>query len=316
MNTLALDPGLTGVRETRNNAARQAGAPVLSVLIPTYRDDPRDLIAALARDGSHEVEVVIYEDGAPDPALSEALRAAALYAPVPVRVLTAQDNLGRSAARNRLGGAARGAWLLFLDADMRAGEGFLPRWLDILASCQADAVFGGYEPCEPRNASQTVHAALARASDVRSAVERNEIGAVAVCSSNLAVRRDFFARIPFDEGYAGWGWEDVDWALRAAEAGRVVHADNPARHGGLEDVERLIAKFAAAGPNFARLLERHPDYARQPGARLARTLKRWRLAAPARLAGAMTARTPLLPPRLRVLGLKLFRAGAAAGDLP
>ncbi len=304
------------VKETLNEAARRAPTPLLSVLVPTYRDDPRPLLAALANDGSDEVEVVIYEDGAPDPDLSEALRAAALYATIPVRLITAPVNLGRSAARNRLGELARGGWLLFLDADMRPPGRFVTRWIDILAQTDADAVFGGYEPCAPSSPDTAVHAALAHASDVRSAVERNEIGAVAVCSSNLAVRRSFFAQVPFDEAYSGWGWEDVDWALRAAEAGRVAHADNPAGHGGLETVERLLAKFGAAGPNFARLLARHPDYAQRPGARLALTLRRWRLSDPARAAGAMIARFGLLPARVRALGLKLYRAAAAAGDLP
>lgn len=304
------------MKETLNEAARRAAAPILSVLVPTYRDDPRPLLAALAGDASDEVEVIIYQDGAPDDQLTQALRAAVLYAPIPARLITAPVNLGRSAARNRLGGLARGDWLLFLDADMRPPQRFLPRWIDILTQTDADAVFGGYEPCEPSRPDQAVHAALAHASDVRSAVERNEIGAVAVCSSNLAVRRSFFGQVPFDEVYSGWGWEDVDWALRAAEAGRVAHADNPAGHGGLETVERLLAKFGAAGPNFARLLTRHPGYARRPGARLALKLRRWRLAAPAKAAGAMIARGSWLPVRVRALGLKLFRAAAAAGDLP
>jgi len=306
----------SAIRETINEAARQSESPILSVLVPTYRDDPRPLLAALAADGSDEVEIIIYEDGAPDPDLSEVLRAAVLYAPIPARLITAETNQGRSAARNRLGDLARGDWLLFLDADMRPPARFLPRWIDILSQSPADAVFGGYEPCAPASPAEAVHAALAHVSDVRSAVERNELGAVAVCSSNLAVRRRFFAQVPFDETYSGWGWEDVDWALRAAERGRVAHADNPAGHGGLESVERLLAKFGAAGPNFARLLARHPDYAARPGARLALTLNRWRLAAPARAAGAMIARLALLPVRVRALGLKLFRAAAAAGDLP
>ena len=308
---------MSGVmRETVNEGARRSASPILSVLVPTYRDDPRPLLAALAADGSDEVEIIIYEDGAPDADLSEALRAAVLYAPIPARQITAPVNLGRSAARNRLGDLARGQWLLFLDADMRPPERFLTRWIDILSQSPADAVFGGYEPCAPASTAEAVHAALAHASDVRSAVERNEIGAVAVCSSNLAVRRSFFGQVPFDEAYSGWGWEDVDWALRAAEAGRVAHADNPAGHGGLESVERLLAKFGVAGPNFARLLARHPDYAARPGARLALKLRRWRVAAPAKAAGAMIARATLLPVRVRALGLKLFRAAAAAGDLP
>lgn len=295
-------------------APKPATAPRLSVLIPFHRDDPSALIAALSDAGQGQVEVIAFDDGAPDPALNAAVTQAVASAAVPASLITSRINRGRSGARNRLAKAARGAWLLFLDADMGIGPEFLTAWITHIETSTADALFGGFTPGEatPQTA---LHAALTETSDANSAEQRTQIGATAFCSSNLAVRADVFARSPFDEGYAGWGWEDVDWALTAAEHFTLAHIENPVRHGGLETVDRLLAKFAQSGPNFARLLKRHPGYEERPGAKLARRVKALRAGGLARLAGALAARVPLLPVRLRVLGLKLFRAGVAARAL-
>jgi len=303
------------IKETANQAARAQPDCFLSVLIPFFRDDARALLASLSAQAPEGVEIILFDDGMPDPELTAAMQAAVLEAPSPARLLVSRINAGRSGARNRLAARARGGWLLFLDADMHVSPDFLDRWTGILRQAGEDAVFGGYEPCQ-QDRRFAVHAALARVSDVRSAAQRAHAGPVAVCSSNLAVRAGFFREVPFDEGYQGWGWEDVDWALNAAARGRIGHADNPAAHGGLQPVEILLAKFAASGPNFARLLQRHPQYAAQPGARLALALKRLRLGACARLAGRLGAKAPFLPAAIRARALKLFRAGAAAGALP
>lgn len=303
------------IEDFANSAAKAApGALRLSVLVPFFNDDPAALLASLAADAPADVEVVLFDDGAPDPALNAAVREAVARASVPARLLTAKLNLGRSAARNRLAARARGRWLLFLDADMRIESGFLAGWLAAIEAARADAVFGGYIPAAPEHRSERLHAALARASDVCGAEDRARQGAFAVCSSNLAVRADAFAACPFEESYSGWGWEDVDWAMSFAHRARIAHVDHPARHGGLEPPSRLLAKFSRSGPNFARLMARHPAYAARKGAQLALRLKRFRLGAPARLAGRVAALAPL-PLRLRVLGLKLYRAGVAAEAL-
>jgi len=150
---------------------------------------------------------------------------------------------------------------------------------------------------------------------VKAGAERAQEGAFAVCSSNLAVSAAAFATAAFDEGYTAWGWEDVDWALSFARHFALAHIDNPARHGGLETPDRLIEKFSRSGANFARLMERHPEYAARKGAQLALTLKRRGLTTAARIAGRTAALSPL-PVKARVLGLKLYRAAIGAEALP
>lgn len=300
--------------ETLSNPAREQGAPVrLSVLIPFYKDDPCALISALAEDAPEGVEFIAFDDGRPDTSLNEAVAACVMALSTPAALIVSRLNRGRSAARNHLAAAARGEWMLFLDADMAASPGFLTRWLLAMENTAADILFGGYAPVEP-TAETRVHARLAALSDRLGAVERSRIGATAVCSSNLAARRSVLASVPFEEAYVGWGWEDVDWALSASKAFTVAHIDNPAGHAGLESVDKLLAKFSRSGPNFQRLLRRHPDYAARPGARLALMLHRFKLGSAARFAGEATARAPL-PAFMQVIGLKLFRAGVGAGAL-
>ncbi|MCR9128354.1 MAG: glycosyltransferase [Alphaproteobacteria bacterium] len=303
---------MTGpMTETLHNAAwAQCQAVRLSVLIPFYNDDPRPLITALTTTLPEGVEILALDDGRPDHALNSLVASAVNDLKSPCALLTSRINRGRSAARNRLAQASRGAWLLFLDADMVPGPDFITRWLLAMENTGADALFGGYKPGVPTSDTR-VHACLAAASDPADAAERSRIGATAVCSSNLAARREVLHTIPFEESYAGWGWEDVDWALSAAQQFRLGHIDNPASHAGLETVDELLSKFARSGENFARLLQRHPDYAARPGAKLALLLQRFRLGWAARLAGSTAARLPL-PAHLRVLGLKLYRAGVGA----
>ena len=303
------------ITQTQSNAAWDSCTqPRLSVLIPFHRDAPVSLLETLAQTQPGGVEVILFDDGAPDLALNGEVAEAVKCTSTPALLITSRVNRGRSAARNRLAAAARAPWLLFLDADMEIGPDFLTRWISYTQTTQAGALFGGFEPTTPTQRTR-VHAALAEQSDVHTASEREALGAVAVCSSNLAVRAETLAQVPFDEGFQGWGWEDVDWALTASTRFDVTHVDNPARHDGLETVDALLAKFARSGPNFARLLARHPDYAERPGAKLAARVKATRLTSIAKISGRLAARIGILPIKLRVLGLKLYRAGVAAEAL-
>ncbi|WP_439633887.1 glycosyltransferase family 2 protein [Glycocaulis sp.] len=290
-------------------------APSLSVLIPFHGDDPSALLDALLAQAGADMEIVLFDDGSPAADVFERLSAHPDVLDGAVRILRSDTNIQRSGARNALASAASGEWLLFLDADMELPEGFLARWKELLESAEFDAAYGGYLVPETKAGQFAVHAALARAGDVNNAEARAKRGASAFAGSNMAVRSSLMANTPFDESYRGWGWEDVDWAVRAAKAGRLAHVDNPAGHGGLQSVDRLITKFAEGGINYARFLARHPDQASLPGARLARLLAQWRLSGPVQALAPALSRTQALPTRARVLALKAYKAACAAAAL-
>lgn len=296
-----------------------AGAqPRLSVLTPFLRDDPSILLADLDAEAAAvngAVELVLLDDGTGDDAmtarLAEQIRASAL----PVRLISLADNLGRAGGRNALAAAGRGDSLLFLDSDMRPDNPtFLQDWL-ALADDQTPAVaFGGFSLKQASDAPRfAVHRAVATRSECVPAAERRLAAEKYVYTSNLLVRRDVFESEAFDSGFTGWGWEDVEWAIRVSRRFPIVHIDNPATHMGLDTVESLAGKYEQAAPNFARMAERHPDIvATYPSFRAARALKRIPLLL--RLKGLLRAAacTGWLPVKLRAFSLRLYRTALYA----
>jgi len=299
------------IREHANAAGLNLGTPVISILIPFFKDDPRPLLAALAplTRQQDDFEIILFDDGQPDTALNQAVCDHINTYNLPIRLLTSVRNRGRAAGRNLLAAAARGAWLLYLDADMSpADDRFLDRYRAVITEASADAYFGGYETCAPETPALRLHAALSRSSDQHAAADRNKIGATAFCSSNLLVRSEVMQACPYDEGFSGWGWEDVDWAVTAAHDFRLSHIHNPARHGGLQTADALLAKFRAGAVNFKRLLQRHPELAGLPGARAARMLGRLPGQHWLRGVWSFLCRCDGMPMRVRTLALKLWRA--------
>lgn len=292
-------------------------APRLSVLIPFLRDDPVDLLTRLEAEAAvvaGAVEVVLLDDGTRDAGLTARLEERLGHSALPARLITLDDNEGRSIGRNRLASAARGDWLLFLDSDMRPDAAdFLQNWLAQTHGPSA-VVFGGFSLEQaPNEARFAVHKALSGHAECVAAAERAKQPEKYVYTSNLLVRRDVFEAEAFDPGFTGWGWEDVEWAMRVSRRFPVGHIDNPATHMGLDEVAALTAKYEQSAPNFARVVARHPDIvAAYPSYRLARVLKRLPGLSLARPMLKRAAATAWLPVKARALSLRLYRVALYA----
>jgi hypothetical protein len=150
---------------------------------------------------------------------------------------------------------------------------------------------------------------MALKSDCTPALERAAQPEKHVFTSNLMVRRAVFDAVAFDEGFAGWGWEDVEWAMRVARQWPIVHVDNPASHLGLDRAPAMARKYEQSAANFARVVAGHRAVVSQyPSYKVARLL---------RLAPARTLWRPLLkqvaltefaPISLRAFAMRLYRA--------
>lgn len=300
-----------------DNAAWRDAAPRLSVLVPFFRDDPRPLVAALdaqAQGHGGAVELVLLDDAGGDAALSDAVEHAVRALALPARLVRLGVNAGRAAARNTLAAHARAPHLLFVDADMLPERAdFLARWLEVAAT-GAPAAFGGFTVSPERPpASYALHHALQAAGDCLSAEARAREPARTVASSNLLVRRGVLEAEPFDPGFQGWGWEDVDWAARVAARFGVAHPDIPARHLGLDTAAALAAKYEQSAPNYARLAARHPDLVRGfRSHRAARAIRRWSARTTLRSGLKAVALAEVAPLRLRVAAMRLYRAALYA----
>src|SRR5690606_12649979 len=145
------------------------------------------------------------------------------------------------------------------------------------------------------------------------AAERAKTPEKYVYTSNLLVRRDVFAAETFDPGFSGWGWEDVEWAMRVSRRFDVVHVDNPATHMGLDTVEDLARKFDQGAAHFARVVALHPQIVQTyPSYRAARALKRLPALPLARRLMKGAALSPALPVKARAFALRLYRAAVYA----
>jgi hypothetical protein len=308
---------VTSLPDISDNAAWREAPARLSVLIPFHLDDPRPLLVtldALARGAGGGVELIVLDDGAAAPDLTREVRALMRAFKTPSRLISNPCNEGRARGRNRLAAAARAAHLLLLDSDMAPEAGdFLKTYLACCARNEP-LVFGGFSvERAPRRRETDLHRRLQAMGECLPAAKRQEDPCKYVCASNLLVRRDVLEAEPFDPGFTGWGWEDVEWGLRAGRRFGVVHIDNPATHLGLDGTDVLLAKYEQSAANFARLLKLHPaETQRFPLHRWALRLRRlpWRNGLRGLLRGAALA--PILPLRARALALKTYRAALYA----
>lgn len=301
-----------------DNPAWVTAEPVLSVLIPFLRDDPEALIRQLNQEQTAlagRVELILLDDGTGDAALTDRLRAVLDALAVPARLITLAANEGRARGRNRLTQAARGRAYLFLDSDMNPDTPhFLRTWADLVMTDDPPVVFGGFSLDQaPIDARFAVHRALSGASECVPAATRALTPEKYVYTSNLLIRRDVFEAEAFDPAFSGWGWEDVEWAMRVSRRFPVRHIDNPATHMGLDTVKDLARKFDQGAGNFARVVALHPDIVRTyPSYRAARALKRLPGLPLVRPLIRQAARAGILPVRVRAFALRLYRAAVYA----
>lgn len=304
--------------DIHDNAAWGAATPTISVLMPFLRDDPDALIRQLDTEAASlagRVELILMDDGTHDAALTARLKATLDGLTLPARLITLDANEGRAKGRNRLTTAARGQAFLFLDSDMKPDTPhFLRNWADLFAADAPAVAFGGFSLDQaPTDARFAVHRALSGASECVPAAERAKTPEKYVYTSNLLVRRDVFDVETFDPGFTGWGWEDVEWAMRVSRRFEVVHIDNPATHMGLDTVADLARKFDQGAGNFARVVALHPAIIQTyPSYKAARALKRLPALPLIRGLTKLAALTPVLPTKARAFALRLYRAAVYA----
>ena len=298
-----------------DNRAWKAANPVISVLIPFFRDDPGRLLAALDRETVKEVEIVILDDGSGDAGLAGRITQQVASLNLPARFVALFENQGRSKGRNRLAANARGKWLLFLDSDMLPDSpDFLATYLRLVEREAPAVAFGGFSLDQaPLIREHALHRAMALQSDCAPVEVRRTEPEKHVFTSNLLVRRDVFDSEAFDEGFSGWGWEDVEWAMRVSRKHPIVHIANTATHLGLDKAQTMAAKYEQSAANFARVVAGHRDIvSRYPSYKVARALKPmplrkvWRPA----LKGIALAEAAPIP--MRAFAMRLYRAALYA----
>ncbi len=283
--------------------------PTLSALIPVFREDPTALIAQLYAEAEAKgllgrVEVIVFDDGSEDSALKDRIEAALAPFGTAGRLLASLSPVGRAAARNRLASAALGAWSLYLDADMRpASDNFLSTWLDAIAQDRPWIALGGLKARPGAGRTDVMERTLAPA--------REPAGRPIEAASSLLVHCEILAREPFDETFLSHGWEDVEWAVRARRHAPIQFVEAPALRALPADDDAARERCRSAARNFARLVRRHPDFARSlPSFWAAQIFSVTPGLAQLRLMLERAAQRPgpLTPPAVRSLAAEMWRA--------
>jgi glycosyltransferase involved in cell wall biosynthesis len=284
----------------------------LSIVTPFHKNDPSLLLSILSRQcAGLSVELIIVDDGSGDSALTTAVQGFVDTFPVPALLITFTTNKGRSTARNRLIEDAKAPYILFLDSDMAPdSDQFVSDWLALIERVRPSIAYGGFTTLQvPDLPNIALARALAERGDCHGARVRVAKGPLAVATSNLLVRADIMQDVRFDSGFVGWGWEDVDWALRAARAGYAIsHVPIPATHMGLDEPAVLLDKFAKAGPNFRLIVQRHPKMHFTQGTRVAKFLGYFPFQGLLRRLLYMTALNEKIAIRWRSLAARAWRA--------
>jgi GT2 family glycosyltransferase len=219
-----------------------AGLEAQLVAEPSLRDG-FDVVVVV--DGSHDGTVEMLE---------------ALEFPVPVKTIW-QQNHGRAAARNAGLELADGEIVWFLDDDVIPLPGLVARHRRAHHDAPSHVTIGPYpfvaggSPIAPNEVwTETVYDEMARGGRVRSADR--------FASGNASGPAELFRSVGgFDEGFTGWGCEDVELGHRILRAGYEIHFDPDARaeHEQTLSLAQYCANNVSNGRNMVRAIRLHPD---------------------------------------------------------
>ncbi|KRC42506.1 glycosyltransferase [Oerskovia sp. Root22] len=196
---------------------RAADEPLVSVVLATNRGGPflAEALASIAAQTYPHIELLVVDDGSPDPGEIQGLVASAGLGTV-LRL----EPSGVSAARNAGVRRSRGDLLAFLDDDDRWHPDRLRLTVEALVG-RPDAVVGycAMRTIDPAG-EQVVAADQRAARDARDVVR----GRTGIMLPNLMMRRSAFDAVGgFDPAYRQG--EDLDLVLAAATLGPFVFVD-------------------------------------------------------------------------------------------
>lgn len=183
--------------------AALAHQPLVTIVIPTYDDDPqhlREAVASALAQTYPRVEVVVVDDGSSRPETHSALDALTSV------TLVRQDNAGPAAARNAGTAAGSGDVVICLDADDRLSPDFVAQAVTVLG--QEPRARVAYPRMEPFGSDTSTAWPTRGELTVRDFAQRS---AVPVCS--VFHREDWAAAGGWDEEMR-LGMEDHEWWVR------------------------------------------------------------------------------------------------------
>ena len=229
---------------------------MISILIPTYNYDVTSLVTDLHFQASKEVEdfeIIVMEDG--KTSLTHTNGSIGKLSHCQHMIL--EQNIGRSAIRNKLASTAKYDHLLFMDCDAQVCK---PNYINTyLKFCKEECVvIGGtaYDPDET-NPDYSLRLKYGRKREAISAIKRGSNRQIQnFATFNFLISKSLFAQVQFDETIKGYGHEDTLFGHQLHELGiRFTHIDNPLIHIGLDSNRVFLQKTKEGTLNLLKIYQ-------------------------------------------------------------
>jgi glycosyltransferase involved in cell wall biosynthesis len=229
---------------------------MLSVLIPVYNYDVRDLVEEIQKQASGEnvdFEIVLVDD-ASEQGYREINR---LLSTIPnVRYIEENINLGRSKIRNKLANIARFNNLLFMDCDSGiVSREYIRNYLKNIG--KSPVIYGGrlYDKSEKVNKPYRLHWLYGIKREQSTAHHRKIEPNRSFQTNNFLIQKSLLESIGFNEKITGYGHEDTLFGYELKKQNiSIEHIDNPVVHLGLEPGEEFLRKTREGIKNLKRII--------------------------------------------------------------
>lgn len=233
---------------------------MLSVGIPVHNKNITQLLSELFRQSEPFgalVEVLVFNDGSSSPVHD------GLHLFPEVRVIYSQENVGRSAARNRLAKEAKGPFVLFLDSGSEIiNPQFLKDWLTLLKEPKGLVYFGGSKYAqEPPDAAYQLRWRVGHARESKSLEYRTK-NPTSFKTNNSVIHQQVLNALKFEERLIAYGHEDTLFGFELSQLGiEIHHVDNPVKNQIKDSNEAFLNKTKNAVENLllARNLSSSPE---------------------------------------------------------
>jgi len=231
---------------------------MISVLIPVYNFDPKNLVRSLI--GQCKQQNIAFEIICMDDESSVEIKKGNKELGTWENVLyfELEKNVGRSKIRNLLAAKAKYDYLLFMDCDSECeNDQYISNYIKNLQ--EDKVIYGGrsYSPAEPVDKKSYLRWYYGVERESVPANVRQVHPYRSFMTNNFIIPKKVFEKVGFDETLSGYGHEDTlfSFCLREKEI-KILHIENPLRHIGLESAEVFLENTRNGLRNMLILIEK------------------------------------------------------------